>query len=205
MREAVERGQANRELVRALGLLGDVATMGTLLDLLAEESLAEGVSMALETVTGAGLVEEVIVRDVHEDELFEEERQRIAGDGGSPAGGGYPTAMVARPSRDPEAWREWWAANRARFTPGVRYRSGAPSTPGALIECLASDVSTREARQLAHHELTVRYAARVPFDTRLRVLDQERALDAYSAWLRDQGRAFRAGNWYYGGRPDHRG
>jgi len=63
--------------VLALGLLGDLAAIAPLLDLLADETLAKTAAVALNTITGAALQQRVFVPDTF-DLTFEHGRTRRA-------------------------------------------------------------------------------------------------------------------------------
>lgn len=184
----------------ALGLLGDISAVELLLYSLGDTHLAETAALALNLITGAELYEEVFVpEEIDEDELFEEELERLRR--GEPLfpPGEEPGTEITRLSRDPQAWRAWWDEHEVHFRAGIRYRNGKPCAPTHLLENLTSEKSPRRVRQLAYEELVIRYGIDVPFETDMLVAQQQRALGQFAKQVGAEGRSFQEGRWYFAG------
>ena len=198
---AIEQGRVVEQTLLSLGLLGEISAVEPLLDHLGDHVLAGTASLALDLITGAGLMDELPDPVVHEDELFPEEKARLTPRiHGSEHDPEHTGATGTRLSTSPERWRAWWQANRLRFARGMRYRSGAPSSPRGLLDILSAEATPGHLRQLAHEELAVRYRLSVPFATAITVADQQQALHGIVAWLAQHGATFHSGAWYYDGR-----
>ena len=185
----------------ALGLLGDIAALDTLIDILNIAESAENAALALNLITGADLYEEVFVpEEIDEDELFDDEKEKIdtgkhwVREDGSPYG-----ATVTRLCRDQNMWRDWWLEHGQRFQAETRYRSGKPYAPGVLIDNLTADALPNRVRELIHHELLIRYRADVPFELEMHVADQRNAIDQYKSWLHEKTEEWKDGAWYFAG------
>ena len=184
----------------SLGMLGEISAVEPLLSGLEDEGLAEHAAMGLNLITGADLYEDVFIpEEIDEDELFEEELEKVQKGEPLYPPGEAPGTTITKLSQDPSAWRDWWKVNRKRFQPGVRYRSGRPCSPACLIENIASERSPRLIRQLAYEELVIRYNIDYPFETDMRVADQRRVLQHYSSWAQANARNFQDGKWYFNG------
>jgi hypothetical protein len=197
------QGRADPNLLLALGLLGDVSAVERLLPYIADSKLAESSASALNLITGAEIYEEAFIpEEIDEDELFEEEREKMkqgqipTGSDGKPLG-----TTITRLSQKPDDWSQWWAKNRAQFKPELRYRNGKPYSPTRLLENLESDKSPRQIRQLAYEELVIRYGADFPFETDMRVSQQKQAIAKYAEWIQANIKRFREGEYYFAGRP----
>ena len=187
----------------ALGLLGDIAAVDVLLDSLQVEDAAPTAAQALNLITGAERYEDVFVPDeLDEDELFEDEIEKArAGETLTKADGTPYGVEIHRLSQNPEAWRTWWRENQTRFQDATRYRNGKPYGPGCLIENLKTETCPNRIRDLAHHELLIRYGADIPFELEMRIAEQQKAIAHYEAWLAENGSRFQDGQWYFNGRP----
>lgn len=185
----------------ALGLLGDLSPVETLLAHLNKAELAETAARALHLLTGAELYEEVFIpEEIDEDALFEDELEKLKrGESLTPPGEKSPGATIARLSQKPEEWMKWWAQNKSRFDPRLRYRNGKPYSPACLLENLESEKSPRLIRQLAYEELVIRYGADFPFETDMFVTQQKQTLAKYAEWIKANGSRFREGKWYFAG------
>ena len=76
--EIAQLSKAEADCLISLGLLGDISAIGVLLAHLANSEVAESAAMALQLITGAQLHEEIFIADeIDEDELFEEEREKL--------------------------------------------------------------------------------------------------------------------------------
>ncbi len=203
--EKAKAGNAETDCVIALGLLGDISAIDTLLDHLTNAETGESAAMSLQILTGADLYEDVFIPDeIDEDELFEEELKKFKE-------GQVPTRLdgepfgttITRISQKPEDWQKWWAENKSRFNPGIRYRNGKPYSPACLLENLQSEKSPRIVRQMAYEELVIRYGIDFPFETDMLVSQQKQAIAKYSEWIKTNGSRFREGEWYFAGQLIH--
>jgi uncharacterized protein (TIGR02270 family) len=199
--ELAGTGKAEADRLIALGLLGDISAIPILFTQLAYADVAESAALALQLITGAQLYEEAFVPDeIDEDELFEEEREKLQQ-------GQIPTRPDGRPfgttitrlSLKPEDWQKWWTENRRRFDPNIRYRHGKPYSPACLLETLESEHSRHQVRQLAYEELVIRYSVDFPFETDMFVTQQKQALAQYADWIKANSNRFREGEWYFSG------
>jgi uncharacterized protein (TIGR02270 family) len=172
------------ESMAALGILGDMAGVPLLISKLADPRVAGTAADALEWLTGAGLHETVFVPDEPEEDR---------GDG-RPFG-----SKMTRTSRDAGRWDEWWRANAHRFTPGVRYRAGAPLSPARLVEVLACENSPHDLRRYSAEEMATRYGRDSGFEVDTPVARQAAVLSDCSLWSASCRDRFREGEWYYGG------
>jgi uncharacterized protein (TIGR02270 family) len=197
--EKAKAGNAEGDCLIALGLLGDIPAISTLVANLARQELARTAAAALNLITGAELYEEAFIpEEIDEDELFEEELEKFkqgqvpARPDGQPLG-----TTITRLSQKPEDWQKWWAENKSRFDPGIRYRNGKPYSPACLLENLESEKSPRQVRQLAYEELVIRYGIDFPFETDMFVAQQKRAIAQYADWIKTNGSRFKEGAWYF--------
>lgn len=197
----VTRETPSTDELIALGLLGDVAAVPVLLVHLSQEELAPAAALGLNVITGAELYEKAFIPEVmDEDELFEDEKEQVRK--GQPVlrPDGKPYGEnVVRLSQKPEDWQSWWTANKLRFRAGLRYRSGVPFSPGALVENLAFEKMPRQVRQLAYEELVIRYGADIPFETDMPIKQQHAAIAKWKEWVTANGGRFKPGEWYLGG------
>ncbi len=185
----------------ALGLLGDVSAVDTLLASITNAELAECASIALNLITGAEIHEEVFIpEEIDEDELFEEELEKSKQGEVPTRPDGEPFGItITRLSQNPDDWYKWWNENRSRFDPNIRYRNGKPYSPACLLENLESEKSRRLVRQLAYEELVIRYGIDFPFETDMFVAQQKQAIAKYREWIDANGSRFHEGKWYYTG------
>lgn len=193
--------KASADCLTALGLLGDISAMDTLLFNLAHNELAESAAMSLNLITGAEIYEEVFIpEEIDEDELFEEELEKFKQGQVPTRPDGQPFGItITRLSQKPEDWQKWWAENKSRFDPGIRYRNGKPYSPACLLENLESEKSPRQVRQLAYEELVIRYGIDFPFETDMFVAQQKQALAKYAEWIKANSSRFKEGAWYFAG------
>ena len=200
----LDRPGSHSEAILALGLLGDLAAVRPLVNLLSDESAAGAAAEALYVITGAPLFEEVIVPDeIGEEELFPGELEEFRRRGELPRRpDGQPFGTVVRRlSRNASAWAAWLTANASRFIADRRYRSGALYSPAVLLECLKSTTFPKAYRAHVGEELLIRYAVDIAFDVDLPVRAQYRLLRAAESAIDRANRAFDAGRWYFAGRP----
>lgn len=201
LREVAAGEKATADCLLALGLLGDISAVETLLAQLVKKDRAESAAVALNLITGAGISEEVFIPEkIDEDELFEDELEKLKrGESLTPPGEKPRGTTITRVSQKPDEWRKWWMANKSRFNPQVRYRLGKPYSPATLLETLESEKSLRQVRQLAYEELVIRYSVDFPFETDMFVIHQKQALAKYTEWINANANRFQVGKWYFAG------
>ncbi len=189
----VDQGAATDDCTIALGLIGDISGVEPLISLMGNNAWAEAAAMALHMILGADLYEDVFIPDdPDEDELFENERggaQDIKTSG----------VTVARLSRDPDQWRQWWRAHESGYRPEVCYRDGQPYSPQTLLNTMRDPKKTRMVRQMACEEMVIRYGLDIPFETDMLVAQQKAALDRYEKLIGRHKQEFRPGRWYFAG------
>lgn len=200
---ALRGAQTPRDVIVALGLLGDLSAVRPLLDLLKVEELALLAAQTLYVITGADLFATTLIPDeMDEDEMFEHERDAFRKTGAMPLrGDGKPFGEnVSQLSTDGQVWSNWLQANSARFTGGRRYRLGRLYEPGTLLECLDSEIYPKTYRDLVAEELLIRYGLDLPLETDMRVTRQLWYLERAREWIAQASRTVEPGRWYLGGR-----
>ncbi|GAB6097439.1 hypothetical protein JCM14469_36930 [Desulfatiferula olefinivorans] len=195
---SLTRTSLSRDHVLGLGLLGNVAAIPELTACLDHPDLAGMAALSLNLITGAGLDEAVFVPDP--DDLLDDERKHWEQGLLYPTGE-KPGQRIRRISRQPEDWGRWWRDKRFRFDPEMRYRNGRLYSPERLLENLSDPDSPDLIRNLACEELVIRYGIDIPFDTRMPVADQQRAIGAMGARLIGNPDGFVEGLWYDRGKP----
>ena len=198
LRRRLEGGTGTPETLLALGLLGDLTTVRSMMAVLDSEDLGPSSAEALHWITGAPLFEEVFVPEELEEAGFfdielkawRERRELPKRIDGQPFG-----TTVHLPVRDGEAWNAWLATNAARFNPEYRYRRGQPYSARALLHCLLDEAVPNRLRQLAYEELCIRFGCDVAFDTDLPVRKQTVALRAIADWLAPRESQLPTGRW----------
>lgn len=185
----------------ALGLLGEPSSVPLLISRLEQPELAASAATALQCLTGAGLYETVFIPDeVDEDELFDSEREELKQGQTPDRGDGRPFgSTVTRLSQKPEDWADWWHANAARFTPGVRYRNGGPFSSARIIDMLLAERTPHQLRRLCSEELVTRYHNDFGFETDMPVTRQVSKLAEAVSWSRSNNSRFEEGVWYFAG------
>jgi uncharacterized protein (TIGR02270 family) len=186
--------------IAALGLLGDPTSVPLLISKLEQPDCAPLAANALQCLTGAGLNETVFVPDeIDEDELFESEREQLKQGIKPTRGDGRPFgSTVTRVSQNPESWKNWWAVNEMRFTPGVWYRDGGPGSPVRLVEMLLADNTPHKLRDCCLEELAIRYGKDFRIETDTPISRQAASLAEALAWSHAEGLKFSEGHWYFG-------
>jgi uncharacterized protein (TIGR02270 family) len=194
------QNKASGDCLIALGLLGDVSAIDALLSELAHEELGEAAAIALNLITGVALYEEVFIpEEIDEDELFEEELEKLKKGESLYLPVEEPGTTITRISQKPEDWQKWWSENKSRFNLGIRYRNGQPYSPACLLENLGSEKSPHKVRQLVYEELVIRYGIDFPFETEMFVAQQKQAIAQYVEWIKSYGSRFPEGTWYFAG------
>lgn len=200
---ALRGAETPRDVLLALGLLGDLAAVRPLLALLQVEEIAPLVAQTLYVITGADLFATTLVaEEMTEDEMFEHEREEFRKTGAVPLrGDGKPFGEnVSRLSVDIQVWSDWLQANTGRFIAGQRYRLGRLYEPATLLQCLESEIYPKTYRNLITDELLIRYGLDLPLETDMRVATQIWYLGRARAWIEQASRAVEPGRWYLGGR-----
>ena len=190
-----------KDAVMALGFSGDLRAVEPLLTYFETPDLKEAAALALNLITGADIFEEVFIPEsIDEDELFEDEIEKLKNGESLYAPGEEPGEPITRLSQNPAVWKEWWAANKSRFKSDIRYRSGYSFSPACLSRNLESDQSPRVVRQLAYEELVIRYNIDFPFETDMSVGRQKAAMAEFQEWITVNGKRFQEGKWYFAGK-----
>jgi uncharacterized protein (TIGR02270 family) len=187
----------------ALGMLGDLRSVSTIFNCLVNPERAMAAAIALQTITGAALIEDTFIPEkVDPDELFPEERKKYEETGEAPkrADGKPFGSNVTQLSVNPATWRAWLSENKARFDPKLRYRHGQPLSPAAALEALEDEHTPNRVRALICEELVVRYKAPVTLEIDMPVRTQRRHLATLAEWVRTSGSKFTPGMWYFAGR-----
>jgi uncharacterized protein (TIGR02270 family) len=164
----------------ALGLLGDISAIPTLLANLTNPEKAAAAANALQLISGANFSEKVFIPDeIEEDSEF--------------------GTTVVRLSQKPDDWVGWWREHESAFDSRVRYRYGKPYSPLVLLEGLQCEKTPHRFRQLAYEELVIRYGLSIPFEADMFVSDQVKALQQIDLWIQANNGKFREGAWYFQG------
>lgn len=195
--------KVNDDALLALGMLGDLKSVNTIFNCLANPERAMAAAIALQTITGAALIEDTFIQEkVDPDELFEDERKKYEETGEAPkrADGKPYGSNVTQLSVNPETWRAWLNENKARFDVKLRYRHGKPTSPAAALEALEDEHTPNRIRALICEELVVRYKAPVTLEVDMPVRTQRQHLNAIAEWVRSAGTKFAPGVWYFAGR-----
>ncbi len=194
-------GNATPDSIMAIGLLGDITIIDTLLPNLNNPELTETTAMALNLITGAEIYEDVFIpEEIDEDELFEDEIEKLKRGESLYPSGEEPGTTITRFSQNPQDWQKWWTENKSRFNPAIRYRNGKPYSPACLLENLESEKSPRIIRQLAYEELVIRYDIDFPFETDMFVAQQKQTIAKYAEWIKANKNRFQEGKWYFAGK-----
>lgn len=198
LRADVDAGRASASTFLALGLLGDVSTVGLLCEQLGNDASADSAARALYWITGASLYEEVLIEEeVREDELFDAEKRAFKATGKKPVrDDGTPFGTRARRlSRDIDTWQRWLNANAGQFHDQIRYRLGKPHSPRSVIRGLVEQSSPHELRLWSYEELSIRYSCPVAFEVDWRVDDQVDAIREMATWAGANEAQMGAGEW----------
>jgi hypothetical protein len=151
----------------ALGLVGSPASFDRLVSALANDEVAEAAASALQVVTGAGLIEEIVTVD--EDILDPEELVALRAGRLDPRRVGE---VHRRLCRDQKRWRAWLDTRRNAFLPGQRYRHGRPFTAPTASSALLSEWLPRAWRDLEAEELEIQSKVRLGLYSDLPVREQ---------------------------------
>jgi len=202
--ETLRRIASNRsspDILMAIALLGGIDGVDILMDALVDTELADFAAIALNLLTGAELYQDVFIpEEMDEDELFDEEKDKISKGEHLFSEGEEPGTTLTLPCRDTEMWARWWMENQSRFQRSIRYRNGKPYSPLCLLDNLKFEKSPRLIRQLAYEELVIRYDMNSAFETEMAVFEQKRSISGIEGWIEANGRRFTEGKWYFAGR-----
>ncbi|CAM2010070.1 hypothetical protein [Acanthopleuribacter pedis] len=181
-----------------LGILGDVAGVPALLGYLRRPQVAPIAARALELITGAHLVERAWIPEEPDEDVYSpaeleawKKGEPIKNPNGNPAG-----EYVERISHNINTWLAWWRHHEAQFTAGKRYRRGKLLTPNCLLQGMQDPETPGMLRELAHHELFIRYGCSAVFELEMTVPLQERVLVQIQKWVEQNNDRFEPGAWY---------
>jgi len=136
----------------ALGLLGDVSVLSSLLGFLSDAKLAESAALALYLVTGADLPEVVEAprerAEFEPDDSVDDEKEQQEEE---------PLLVTRLISQSPEQWKAWLSQHSGRFSKGKRYRLGEVYSPGGLVRGLTQHRLPLTVRRLLVDEIAIRY------------------------------------------------
>jgi xanthosine utilization system XapX-like protein len=155
----------------ALGLTGHPSSCEHLLSALTQESVAGAAAAGLQLLTGAGLLEEVVILD--EETLDPKELAELRAGRLDPKRVG---TVHRRLSRDVKTWRDWLHARRGLFVAGQRYRHGRPFSIAAALPGLMSEWLPRAWRDLQAQELEIQARLHIGYSSELPVSEQQRRL-----------------------------
>lgn len=192
---------ANGDILIAIGLLGDLASIPCLLGYLQHPNYAPMAAQALQLISGASIYENVHETDeVEENELFEHEIEDFKkGELPKNIDGNPFGADVSQLSTNPITWDNWFKSNKNRFIHGLRFRNGKTFSPTELLNNLVDNQTPTTIRQFAYHELVIRYRLEVPFAVDNRVNKQQSELNQIQAWISRNQQVFINGKWYFDG------
>ncbi len=164
-----------------LGLEGEVSSLEPLLQILSSDNsdnFKNGeAALALFIITGAELYEEhFIPEEIHEDELFEEELEKIARGETIHEPNEVPGSTIRRITRDPKRWKNWISDKKDSFS-GSKLRLGKAYNIQSVIDSLKSDKLPHYVRNFITDELAINFNVESPFETDMRVVDQIKYLN----------------------------
>jgi uncharacterized protein (TIGR02270 family) len=200
----VKGDKVTPDALLALGLLGELRSVSVIFDCLANKHLAMAAAIALQTITGAALKDQVFIpEEVDPDELSDAERKKYEETGEAPKRpDGKPFGSnVTQLSVNPATWRTWLAEHKSQFDAKLRYRHGIPISPAAALASLQDEHTPNRVRELICEELGVRYRASVALEIDMPVREQRKHLADLAQWVQSNGHKFTPGVWHFAGRP----
>jgi len=167
LREFARLPERQRDLIRAIGVIGDPLFIPWLIERMAEPPIARLAGEAFSTITGLYLAQAALERRAPDDAQ--------SGPNDDPADEDVAVDPDENhPWPDPVGIGHWWIANRERFTQGAAYFLGVPKTSAAWLRALF------EARQGQRHAAALELAIRQPdksmFEVRARGRIQQQLL-----------------------------
>jgi uncharacterized protein (TIGR02270 family) len=159
LREFAKLPGRQRHLIRATGVIGDPLYLPWLIEHMADNGTARLAGEAFSMITGLDLAYRDLDRRPPPD--FQ------SGPNDDPADENVALDEDEHlPWPDPARIGAWWAANRARFSPGTPYFLGTPKPTADWLEAL-SDAFQRQ-RHAAALELAIRQPDKAMFEVRAR-------------------------------------
>ncbi len=159
LREFAKLPGRQRDLIRATGVIGDPLYIPWLIEHMADNATARLAGEAFSMITGLDLAYRDLDRrppaDFHSGPNDDPADENVALD-----------EDENLPWPDPARIGAWWAANRARFSPGTAYFLGTPKASADWLEAL-SDAFQRQ-RHAAALELAIRQPDKAMFEVRAR-------------------------------------
>ncbi|MET1254928.1 hypothetical protein [Aliikangiella maris] len=180
-----QNGEADADILIALGLTGIFTTVFTLIKYLEHPELSDKAALALNLITGANLyVTEHKADDVKEDELFESELDAFKNNELPKNINGLPFGVaVKKLSTNVEEWESWLKANQNKFFPEGCYRNGHFFSASELLNNLINNQMPTKLRQLAYNELILRYQLTIPFYVDDPIYQQQITINKIYQWI----------------------
>lgn len=165
-----------RDVLVALGVLGDVAAVPTLLATQVDGRLEPGAATGLHLITGAGITEP----GAEEDD--------------APPTDGFTVPGL---SLDPAAWAAAWQQAVPRLARPGRYRLGKIYRPAEVLAGLLESPVPGVLRELFAREVEIRYGVTVDYEPELPLEAQRRALARAAAQIPGAGgpAVIQTGHW----------
>jgi hypothetical protein len=192
-------GDGREQAIIALGLLGQAQAIPPLLELLADTGTARPAAVALQILTGAGLLETVENEEPEEpgldSDLVDPETAGAGPDDTSqqdqerPARASTQTRLCQDRARW-SAWLEESAATRGRTAP---LRWGAELSDLQTLHALGQTTLPLRARSWLADELRVRLKHNIRFEPDMTITKQRAALRALHTWITSRQSAAAAG------------
>ncbi len=177
-------GDSTGDAVIALGLLGDVRAVHSLIASLANPELASDAASALYLVTGAPLHEDVEIESLVDDDDDDLNEETMVEDDEEPDMPEQHPATFRRISTDQSVWAQWWSQNQGQFgRQDQRYRLGQLYTPSVSVTALRSTVLSPDTRELIADELVARHGVDACYAPELPVREQLEALASIETQL----------------------
>jgi len=171
--------------LEALGVLGSVSAIKTLLETLKNSKLNLLAGKALQMITGAGLTEKITIE---EEDAFADSYDE--GEESDPP----ETFETEQVSTSFDDWSNWWDGNKGNFNISLRYRYGQPFTPGLCIEEINSEKSRFEDRKRAYLELVISTGHDIPFEPDWFVARQRQSIKEWSEWWQEHKKNYTPGS-----------
>jgi hypothetical protein len=195
--EFAAKGTANADCLLALGLSGNLESVPHLLNYLLHPDYAPAAAQALQLISGANLYEDVHIEEkVEKEELFGSELEGFEKNVLPKNIDGLAFGVeVNQLTVEQAIWSQWFQENKGSFTKGIRYRNGRPFSAVELLNNLISNQSSYQIRQLAYHELVIRYKVDIPFHIDDLVEKQKLAINKIHQWIKANIADLNEGTW----------